>query len=330
LAHTALWTRPPKIYGFDLSDCWAWMRYAPAISARPALQLRPEWTDLDPHHKTILSDELGVGVTTYLLVDALQCLEYVNTTHAVASVFPNQFRSVRRPKRGPSKAPDYIARLPNGRFAVLECKGTQTSRRVLQRAMADGRGQKRNLRAQPGTKITHSLVGGLFIPQSTSRQSAEIVIRDPEMSEVAILLKEASTEALSLATVQMAVAQQLALAGLWEAANVIARQSVNSLNEAREPLSRLFERQQTAAVTHVIPFTSDKEADRPATLEFRFDAGALVKSLQVGGSPANAFGEIMGQSARAAWVHRSSEDDKSAVVRTPYNTELSLAIVSEA
>ncbi|MBE3064160.1 MAG: hypothetical protein IMZ69_03985 [Spirochaetes bacterium] len=330
LAHTALWTRPPRIYGFDLSDCWAWMRYGPAISARPALQLRTEWTDLDPHHKTILSDEFGVGFTTYLLADALRCLEYVNTTYAVARVFPGRFRQVNRSKRGPSKAPDYIARLPNGRFAVLECKGTQTSGQALQRAMVDGRTQKRNVTSLPGTKIEHSLIGGLFIPQSTSRQAAEIVIADPEATDLAILLKEASTEALSLATVQVAVSQQLALAGLWEAANLVARQSVDSLDEAHGPLVRLFEGQRRSSVRHVIPFTSDDGADRPATFEFRFDVAPLVASIRDGRSLPDALGEIADLSARTAWVHGSSDDDKSAVVRTPYDTKLSLAIVGVA
>jgi hypothetical protein len=329
LAHTALWTRPPRIYGFDLSDCWAWMRYAPAISANPDLQLRPEWTDLDPHHKTILSDELGVGATTYLLTDPLKCVEYVSTSYAVASVFPGQFQPVKKAKRGPSKAPDYIARLSSGRFAVLECKGTQTSPRVLREALADGRSQKQNLAAQPGTKISHSLVAGLFIPQARSRQKAEIVIADPDGSEVANLLKEASSEALTLATVQMAVAQQFALAGLWDIANVVATPSVKELNEVRAPLFRLLERRRMTSVDHAIPFTTDKESDHSATLRFHFDVGPLVKSLQVAGPPVQALGAIADESARTEWIHRSSEDGKSVVVRTPYRTEISLAIVDE-
>lgn len=329
LVHTALWTRPPRIYGFDLSDCWAWMRYAPAISANPDLQLRQEWTGLDPHHKTILSDELGVGATTYLLTDPLKCVEFVSTGYAVASVFPGQFRPVKKSKRGPSKTPDYIARLSNGRFAVLECKGTQTSPKVLRDALADGRTQKQNLAAQPGTKISHSLVAGLFIPQARSRKKAEILIADPEGSELASLLKEASTEALTLATVQMAVAQQFALAGLWDIANVLATPSVRELSEVRTALSRLFEGRRTTSVDHAIPFTTDKESDRLETLRFHFDVGPLVKSLQVASPLVQALGAIADESARMEWIHRSNEDGKSVVVRTPYRTEISLAIMEQ-
>jgi hypothetical protein len=61
LLNTALWTRPPRYTGFDLADFWAWLRYMRAFADTPDLRLRQEWQDLDPHQKTILSDEVGVG-----------------------------------------------------------------------------------------------------------------------------------------------------------------------------------------------------------------------------------------------------------------------------
>jgi hypothetical protein len=72
LLHTAIWTRPPQVHGFDLSDCWAFMRYGPALAQTSDLRLRPEWTDLSAHHKTILSDDFGVGLPTMLLCRALR------------------------------------------------------------------------------------------------------------------------------------------------------------------------------------------------------------------------------------------------------------------
>ena len=46
-AFTALWTRPPVVYGFSLSDCWACLRYFPAIAATADLRLCDAWTTLD-------------------------------------------------------------------------------------------------------------------------------------------------------------------------------------------------------------------------------------------------------------------------------------------
>jgi len=46
LLFTALWTRPPVRYGFSLSDCWAWLRYFPAIAPIQDLRLCEAWTTL--------------------------------------------------------------------------------------------------------------------------------------------------------------------------------------------------------------------------------------------------------------------------------------------
>ena len=68
LMFTASWTRPPVRYGFSLADCWAWLRYFPAVAPTPDLRLCDEWTMLDPHQKTVLSGDFGVGFTTWFLV----------------------------------------------------------------------------------------------------------------------------------------------------------------------------------------------------------------------------------------------------------------------
>lgn len=48
LLFAGIWTRPPVSYGFSLSDCWAWLRYFPAIYSSEELRLCEEWTSLDP------------------------------------------------------------------------------------------------------------------------------------------------------------------------------------------------------------------------------------------------------------------------------------------
>jgi len=51
LLYIAIWTRPPKSYGFNISDTWAWLRYMPAISNTPQLRLKKCWKDIDAHQK---------------------------------------------------------------------------------------------------------------------------------------------------------------------------------------------------------------------------------------------------------------------------------------
>src|SRR4051794_39525485 len=83
LIHTALRTRPPISTGIHLADYWAWMRYGPAIDSGPYLKLRDEWDQVDPHQKTVLSDDLGMGFTTYLLSRALKFKSFADTLHFV-------------------------------------------------------------------------------------------------------------------------------------------------------------------------------------------------------------------------------------------------------
>jgi len=123
LIHTALWTRPPCSFGFSLADCWAWLRYGPALANSLNLQLRPEWNDIDAHQKTVLSDEMGVGFTTQLFCETLNFIVYADTQYVI-KVLPSLVALSHSAKRGPDKSPDYIAVDDLLEVSVLECKGS--------------------------------------------------------------------------------------------------------------------------------------------------------------------------------------------------------------
>jgi len=215
LLHTALWTRPPVVKGFELSVFWAWLRYFPAIDDGPPLRLRPEWSELDPHQKTILSDELGVGVTTCMLAQHLQLAEFVDTLYFLRVLLPGQFRLGRTARRGPEKAPDYISRSPAGGVVVLECKGTQSSRTALEKSIRAGIPQKNNLQrtARGMTPIEHSLVGGFFIPQASSSEGPLVLFADPEGEELPRLLADQDPRRVHRAILQVFLAKVMALVG---------------------------------------------------------------------------------------------------------------------
>lgn len=223
LIFTALWTRPPIRYGFSLSDCWAWFRYFPAIAPTRDLRLRDEWTSLDPHHKTVLSGDFGVGFTTLFLNQVLDFVDYSDTLWVVNTLLPGTFRLASSARRGPKKSPDYIAEDINGNFSVLECKGGQSSRKELLAAMERGVPQKANLRAIGPTQLQHSLVAGLFIPQFDHSDSATIVIGDPEWDELRELMSPFSREEIGRAVSQVARAKELAILDLPNTANALVR-----------------------------------------------------------------------------------------------------------
>lgn len=232
LFQTALLTRPPTVSGFHLADCWAWLRYHSAIGPSHDLRLRPEWESIDPHQKTILSDDLGVGVSASVVADAL-VLGAFSDGFAVAQSLAGQSYRQKVAKQGPSKSPDFVAESPQG-YAVLEFKGTQRSRAVLERAVRAGIPQKQSMTlASSATSIQYSLVVGLFIPQARSRETAAILVADPPPTRLALALGNATPTEVRLAILQVHIAKLLALYGFFDIANELAGQSISQLRTSR-------------------------------------------------------------------------------------------------
>ena len=122
-------TTPPSTTGLSLSEFWAWVRYLAAVSPDSGMALTRSFADLDPHQKTILSDDFGMGVPLLWLTDKLALDQVVDGRYFMqklaASVGATQKRTA---KRGPNKTPDFVARDDKGRWHVIECKGTQSGR----------------------------------------------------------------------------------------------------------------------------------------------------------------------------------------------------------
>lgn len=229
LLFTAICTRPPVTTGLHLSDFWAWLRYRPAISNRSDLRLCEEWDVVDSHQKTILSDELGVGFTTHLLADKLGFLCFADTLYVVEKLFSNSFNFQKFAKNGAKKSPDFIGFDSNNNFFVLECKGTQVSRKALKNAIDRGKKQKENLVTHDSTNIKYKLVAGLFIPmwrdpsqRKLRNQDSCIIIADPTWAELEDFFNEIPSDRIRIAIVQIALAKHLSLIGLNRTAQVLA------------------------------------------------------------------------------------------------------------
>lgn len=231
LIFIGLWTRPPTRPGFTLADCWAWLRYFPAFSGAKQLKLCQEWSDVDPHQKMIASDELGVGLTTWVLHRTLGFQKYSDTNWVLNVLAPGLWNYQTRPPRGPAKSPDYIVEDGSGGISIVECKGTQTSLGELHRAVGRGQPQKQNVVPRGGTMIIHSLVAGAFVPQWSSRERATVLIVDPEWKVISDELQKHTAEDICLATGQVAYAKELSLFDL----NETAASLVNGFGEPMEP-----------------------------------------------------------------------------------------------
>mgnify|MGYP006280050671 CR=1 FL=1 len=222
LLYTALLTRPPAVEGFHLSDVWAWMRYGPALASSKDLRLRPEWEQVDPHQKTILSDDFGLGFTGFYVASRLGVSVFADTRYVLSSLYPNAFTLNSTNKRGPDKAPDYVGMLKPHEFVVLECKGTQTSRSTLAGQLDDGISQKEAIHPTANNSVRESLVAGIFVPQHSNKEKALLRIRDPQHC-FAEIIEKAEPEQVARAIMKTHMSSALALTGFPETATALAK-----------------------------------------------------------------------------------------------------------
>lgn len=216
---TLLWigvlTAPPRYRGFDLSAIWAWLRYASAISERHSdLRLKPIWSEIDAHQKTVMSDDFGIGFSCHYLAEQHGIQAFANTGYLLDSLVG--VTTLRPSKRGPAKSPDFIGIDAHGQLHVLECKGTQSSVEYLMKALESGIDQKSNF--TNGTPFVSSMVGGIFVPQHQSLENALLMYIDPEPDPRLKQIESIPPEIVCGAIHRISLAKELMAAGLWRMA----------------------------------------------------------------------------------------------------------------
>lgn len=235
---TFLWigilTAPPRYRGFDLSTFWAWLRYASAVSEHhPDLRLKPIWSEIDAHQKTVMSDDFGMGFSCHYLAEQHGLQVFANTAYLL-DLLPD-VTALHPSKRGPAKSPDFIAVDDQGRLHVLECKGTQSSVKYLVSALESGIRQKNNF--TNATPFASSMVGGIFVPQHSSHEDAVLMYIDPEPDPRLRALGNLSPDLIEQGIYRISLAKELMAAGLWRAASALERRErSNGSSGSREEL----------------------------------------------------------------------------------------------
>lgn len=213
-------TAPPRFQGLSLSHYWAWLRYRVALqSTGNDLRLRRIWGEIDSHQKTVLSDDFGMGFPCHYLIDQHGFEDFADTKFLIRHLLGGVVAVLGSDLRGPSKSPDFIAVDNAGRLHILECKGSQSSRKSLQAAIARGIPQKNNL--SNGTLFTSCMVGGIFVPQYKSNERAEIVFADPEVDDLLAKLGDLGPEKVGAGVRRISLAKTLSMLGLWKAASAV-------------------------------------------------------------------------------------------------------------
>ncbi|MGO6669775.1 hypothetical protein ACC699_07330 [Rhizobium ruizarguesonis] len=221
-------TTPSHASGVSLSEFWAWVRYLHAISMSPDLLLTRAFFELDSHQKTILSDDFGMGAPIAWLAENLDLTHIADGRYFIERMRASVGARATPPKkRGPGKAPDFVARDASGVWHVIECKGTQTSGayRAQQLGRAGNRptggvAQKRTI-TFPSGYTGQRLVSGLFIGVESGGVPSSLHIIDPEPEDPFEVLRGDMIFADDAIT-RAATARALRLAGFPESSSAIS------------------------------------------------------------------------------------------------------------
>ncbi|MEK4750446.1 hypothetical protein NST77_23415 [Niallia sp. FSL W8-0177] len=222
LIHIGLVTSHPEEHGINLNSFWAFLRYVNCFETGIDFKLNEKWNDIDPHQKTILSDDFGMGFASYYLHKHMNIISIIDTGFFLK--YLPSLSVLKKSKRGPSKTPDFILLDSSYNIHILECKGTQSSLDSLEKQILDGISQKGNLN-DPSKIVSEKLVTGIFIPQYNSTSSSKFKIIDPEFS---MDFSNVSKDEVIFRSFQGQLAKEIQIFGIRELGNHIANKKILS------------------------------------------------------------------------------------------------------
>ncbi|MEP2235302.1 MAG: hypothetical protein ABJM58_04915 [Alteripontixanthobacter sp.] len=215
-------TTPPNSGGASLSEMWAFIRYLYATSGDNELRLTADYLDLDPHQKTILSDDFGMGLGMYWLANRLRLVAACDGRYFIENFLTqiggNYHGGVA--KRGPGKSPDFVAIDSQQKFHVIECKGTQSSRNYRNKQLRDSGILQKQTIELPSQLRGQSLAIGTFIAGPDGDKS-QIRVVDPEPEDPLRIKNSQAVEARNAVGRGM-LAKELRSSGFPSAAAAIA------------------------------------------------------------------------------------------------------------
>ncbi|MCA1509923.1 hypothetical protein [Bradyrhizobium sp. NBAIM01] len=211
-------TLPSLISPASPARTWAWLRYFLAITDADDFRITRDFSELDPHLKSILSDDLGVALSTQWLFDRLGGFQDIVDGRSFMLQFPHRLKkraNAPTAKVGPSKAPDYVVLDKANKWHVLECKGTQSGAGVRDGYLTDALSQKQVILLNDNIR-GERLAAGLSISHEDRRRSSSLRVIDPEVDPI-LTLESSDVPEIKSKVRRLSVARALGMIGLNEA-----------------------------------------------------------------------------------------------------------------
>lgn len=159
----------------DLSATWALYRYVWVFAPHARrLSLSSYAKDIDFHQKGLLSDEIGIGMTYWLMFEHFGAKAVIDVDVALRHPQIAAQMGIPAVMRTSGSVPDYIFSLPNGEYAVVECKGSQSGLNTSLNQI------RRGLEQVPSIAFTNGQTAQeLVVATLLSRTESTVYVLDP-------------------------------------------------------------------------------------------------------------------------------------------------------
>ncbi len=171
-------TTPPVPNFADISSTWAVWRYVWAFDVPPQgtlgrLKLSETARELDRHQKTLLSDQIGVGMAKFVMSRFFSVHKATDVSVAVLDV--NRWAAIQTLAR----SPDYFFyNNPAGSLYIVECKGNQSSLNETYHQLQSGSEQLPSIVFTPPRQVSSLVIGTCLGADETN-----VYVIDPPAGE---------------------------------------------------------------------------------------------------------------------------------------------------
>jgi hypothetical protein len=159
----------------DLSATWALYRCIWAFDPRASHLCLSEYArDIDFHQKGLLSDEIGVGMACWLMLERFGARAVIDVDIALRRPQVAAQMGIPPVLQTSRPMPDYIFSLPDGEYAVVECKGSQSGQGTSMDQIRRGLEQVPSITFADGQAAREFVVATLL-----SRTRTTVYVLDP-------------------------------------------------------------------------------------------------------------------------------------------------------
>ncbi|MHB8807401.1 MAG: hypothetical protein ACYC59_07455 [Anaerolineaceae bacterium] len=168
-------TTPQNVFLNRINSLWPFFKYSWVFergSTTSNLIFSEIADDMDFHQKSLMSDELGVGMAVLITEQFFGGLNPIDVDFAI------RYMSYGRIDRQYNTSPDYLFKTTDGDLIIVECKGTQSGKNYAFKQLKRGTEQVSSLVLPSGENALSLVISTCF-----ERNATDVRIIDPPIKD---------------------------------------------------------------------------------------------------------------------------------------------------